>query len=114
MTLCLLQFLITHMPHQPGGVHELTCCCWVSMCWLLWMLHPEPVLCFWQAAGEPKTTIISYAPRKQPKTSKVGGKTGSAVIGAKAPLNGGLGKSGLIERSRARELAVKSQQEDAE
>ncbi len=73
-------------------------------------------MCLWQVIGEPKTTIISYAPRKQPKASKVGGKKGGAVAGAKAPLNGGLGRgsSGLIERSRSRELAVKSQQEDAE
>ena len=36
-------------------------------------------------------------------------------MGAKAPLNGGLARgNGLIERSRVRELAVKSHQEDAE
>ena len=33
-------------------------------------------MCLWQVIGEPKTTIISYAPRKQPKASKVGGKKG--------------------------------------
>lgn len=68
-----------------------------------------------QAVGEPKTTIISYAPSKQQKvTSKLGSK-GGAVIGAKAPLKGRLGRgNGLIERSRSRELAVKSHQEDAE
>ena len=46
----------------------------------------------------------------------MGGKKSGAVVGGKAPLNGGLGRgsSGLIERSRSRELAVKSQQEDAE
>jgi hypothetical protein len=70
-----------------------------------------------QALGEPKTTIISYVPKKkQPKLSaKPGGKS-STAIGAKVPLSGPLapGSGGLIERSRARELAVKSHQEDAE
>ena len=71
---------------------------------------------FFQVVGEPKTTIISYATRKQPNISKAGGKKGGSVMGVKAPLNGGLGRgsSGLIERSRARELAVKSHLEDAE
>ena len=69
-----------------------------------------------QAVGEPKTNILSYAPKNQPKGSaKPGGKS-TAVIGAKVPLNGRLarGSGGLIERSRTRELAVKSHQEDAE
>ena len=73
-------------------------------------------MCCWQVAGEPKATIISCAPRKQPKTSKAGGKKSGAGIGVQAPLNGGLarGSGGLIERSRSRELAVKSHKEDAE
>ena len=85
--------------------------------------YPGPAL------GHPRTTVIGDPAHLAAKTSAphAGGKVkapsggkalgpGSKLVSASVPLRGKLAakKGGLIERARAREVALKSQKEDLE